>query len=1067
MSDVDSREPIHDHRRSPTPDEFGSPAGPTDEATQPQDRATPDIASPGVMSDRRAAPADTPPPATDNERPTSPHAQPTADVEAQRQEPDEEMEARFKLSVADGLLGNMSFVPAVGVDNSSMNTATYPKNNNNATNNNRAGGDTNKGADGGNAASGAATVNIGPMPTSTMKDATTVAIKAGGGSSRETPHRVLLGKGPAPASRLRARDSNTSASGADGTGRTVTKTDIPPELRATDYCTVPWAQRTPYDDENDAVGFIGFFNMTPHVMLRIEFALRCACVGILPAAALAYNANTKPEWAVPSLIVTVVIVCASHRIGSAVNMVWQAVNALVLAVCIAEILIAIDIMRHWAMYYAFYAVIVWLVATFTGGFVSKLGLFFITIFFVLIDKDALKFKDETNAHIYPLHFAVPVLIGCAIGLAIPLLPFPRTHRGRLEVHLRAIFSTLNICFIGVSDSLWTADPLERRINYVRIQSLRGSIRKYFDEAYEDLEAMSFEPWSGATYARARQRLQLAESLLSSLDGMLSIVGHLTRSPSTVDDSARAQIWGQRFRPAMVLVNDYMDEFTKYLHDLWEPVAPSLIEKLQVANDIVDAAYRDARSHAFADDEAWKKAPHPERSFPFVTMGYYLFNYGGYLAACLRYDVESDGGVHESNILKRVLTYPLRRLFTVLVDIKDMATLDRPMLLRAREALKLSFAMTTALALLLFLNVQDPAGGAAVIGFVKEADPAITVLASLDFVVGTALGSVLGFLAASMANDLTELVAYMCVLAFLTGFMRSGKRYGPLGFLCMFFALSAMAPGARDSAALLEVIQQNVAAMLWLGITHLVLYPTWPSDALADTTQRSLFEVRAMLLAFTSAIEYDKEDLGDVDTMKSRLVGFFGAQARGIQAAMQEPSVKKLDFPHDEALALLRAQEDIHRVIGPAILAARVEAAWSREDRKRHGDGGGAQQATTPQLLPDRVMAAMREHLPQVHVDIDQVLRAVETTESACSPTQEMTAVLLETHQQLQDSLLALNDACTREFVAAIASEHAGWASPFRMPAVHTMMHFFAVIGPYIHRLLTATVHLRRIRQIRG
>ena len=839
-------------------------------------------------------------------------------------------------------------------------------------------------------------------------------------------------------------------------GKNIQESLIPLKCRPTDFCAIPWELRKPYDEESSTMPLFGS-QVSKYVICRIEFAIRITFIAIIPAAILAYHENTTKEWVVPFMVLLPCIVIPQATIGATIKEVVDVILSLFVFVVTFEIVAWIDPARHWAAWGCAYGIVIILVATLFQGLVTKLALFFFTLHMVMHYNRTMLINGEDQRFLFPLYFLKPIVLGIGLAFCVPILPFPRFQKAVVEDELRAVCSSISICFHGVCRSLWVTSNTEREMNLARIRAVRENIDGFVQSLNANIAVMRYEPWPRSRQARAVHRIKLAERALASLDGMISLIDELASNPDIVDKSDRAQIWGEYFLPSLLCSCNYVDEFFKRLQDLSQPITDEHLEKLHFMQNFVRHAFSKARHKAIVEDKQWLLAPEPEKVFPFLLVGFQLFSYGNFIGILSRPDLDEEGA-NEEAVYWRFLLFPVRFVRDVGLEMWKLMHGDPAMLIKLREAVKLSATMVSAIALFMTRGAHDPAGGAAVIGFTKDADPSVNVAASLEFILGSVLGSVIGFLCASVSRDLTELICWIGAVAFVTGFVRSGSRYGGLGFLGMFFALSGMTPEGASPVSLLATIQENIGAMLWLAVTHMILWPTWPSEVLLEQIRGSFGALRKVFSSICEHVKSGEQDVGDLFHELQDMRSSVTFQVRLLSSAAQEPSLKKLPFPESTARAAVMSTSRLVGILAPVIEA--IHVACKNDESTQPED---------QRTIAWTMLCTTKKHLDDAIIVLNHLLREVE----ACLVAEayaDLTGMLLKRHHEFSmKAEECVGHICTTflEGCAKPNRSRKAMAAPFQVPALQTIAYSMRMLINATYNLVLAVVELRRKRALRG
>lgn len=654
---------------------------------------------------------------------------------------------------------------------------------------------------------------------------------------------------------------------------------LPEECKAS-----PWAHR---DDTSKAnvIPFLQF--LTTRVFWdRLEYAIRVAFVGVLPVALLAYHPQTTTNWVIPGVMMTFCIVVSSNSVAQSLTEFIQIIRALILSLVLAEIAIAIDPGRNWIGWGAMFAGVNLLVGLFTSHLVTKLGLFGWTIFMVLNYE-----HNPLATYVNPAEYIKQNILAAGFGLLTAFFPYPYFETWRAEKIQKRIFSLLSCQLQGLTECAWT-NNLDRSAHLVSIRQIHREIENETILLTRTLQLASMEFWFRSRVLCLQGRMELILRLIRDANSVLETLENINRHATEWDNSIEFQQFGSHIIHSM---REGAVQFEWFLSRLAVgECTPEMTASLTKTKEALETKFTDARHAVIFKllDEVADGAPFTK--YPFLSSNSFLFPWKDSVDALATFKEATIPPVADAFI--HFLMFPVRDLYHAWLVIVGLVNFQPEMVIRLREALKLSFAMTTAVALLINVKAQDPAGGAAVIGFLMDADPSNNVLTGVRFLLGCIFGSVFGLLCNSVSRDLTELIIWTVVIAFTTGFGKSGPKWGQTFFFIMFFGLSAMGPGEND-AKIIKSIQQNVVAITWLVIVSNVAWPTYPSTFLHENVQTSIAHSRRFITMFLSSfsgkLEFNQALLHTV-VNDVRLCAV--SQAPLIEAASEEPSVRTDSFP---------------------------------------------------------------------------------------------------------------------------------------------------------------------------
>lgn len=656
-----------------------------------------------------------------------------------------------------------------------------------------------------------------------------------------------------------------------------------------DLCSATkWHQHVPAAEES--VAFLHF--LTSFVFWqRIEYALRIAFVGVLPTAILAYHPNTTDAWITNSVMLTFCIVVSQPSVGLCLKEYMEAVRGIILSVVLSEITYAINPARSWVGWGVLFCGIVLLVGIFTKGLVTKLGLFGFTIFMML------QYEHEAvthNKYSGPPEYMKATAVGASLGLLTAWFPYPYFDTWKAEKVERAALKTFARIFHGLTESVYI-DNLQRSVNLVTIRQLMISMQHQITEIDTALSRASVEVWYYQRVHRARSRLGLLCRLLRDAHAALETLEHVNRHRAMWDDNAYVQEFGKHILPSMRIAALRVEwGLVKIAAGCTQEEQQEIMRE---AEEAISAGFSTAREHVIIKCLDGVSDDRPFDHYPFLSANAFLFPWKDVVDGVAGYKEEPATPASERWL--HVLLTPLRDVRGLWRTLVATVNLEPEAMIKLREAMKLALAMTSASALLLNRKVQDAAGGVATIGFLMDADPSNNVFTGVRFLIGCVFGSVFGLLCTSISKNLFQLILWMVIITFLTGFGKSGPKWGQTFFFVMFFALSSMVPGTTDDD-IIKTIQRDVFSIIWLALISNIFWPTYPSSFLHRSVANSLSDVRQFTSRFLQChgpqgppAHADKELFALMDSARADV----RAQEGLAEAASEEPTVALMPFPH--------------------------------------------------------------------------------------------------------------------------------------------------------------------------
>ena len=787
------------------------------------------------------------------------------------------------------------------------------------------------------------------------------------------------------------------------------------------------------------------FLLKPEFWRRIEFALRVSLLAILPAAVVAYDPDTTSKWELPGLIPLLAMIVSQPTIGQVTAGVIQVLRAFVLVLVVVYVTIEVDVFAYhpflgWG---AWYFASCFFITVFAYGLVGKISIMLYNALMVIL------FRGGMTA-MYPLYFTRQNLIGCAMGLAAALIPFPRFETTNWQMDIQRSVRAFSAAFGGITPSMWVR-RLDRRVNMVAVRNFRNEMEAALERGRAREGVASWELWFARRHAALKYRMEVAQRLLHNLDSMITVleaVDHDPKSAELWDNCAMFQTVGEHIKGHMA---DLSLEVESFLEDLLQKkTSADDAAVLRSAERQLEAAFTIARrATIYKIFEICGDRPYDY--YPFLAAGSMLFSYSD----CIRVltEVREPDGPAAWSIVRGMLLFPVRDVAALAAELRGIWRGERTMVLRLLTALKLCFTLTSIISLLLYLDVQNPAGGATVVGFVMDSDPSVSVFVGTRHVLGTVFGSVYGFLATSISKSVTELIILITALMMIVAFVKAGgPQWGLVGHYAGFAALTAMVPYVTPNN-MIATIQQNVAAVTWLVIVNNVVLPNWPSRSLVKEMAKGISHARGFLtealLKYQWVVEdrhsTPEEEAGECAVLTAKLHEMRRClllQRTLIGAADGEPSLSPRPFP---SAAFLQCNADLQRIFTHFSPMVRAMQLQLRRHRNSH-------MLLTTRLAPEYVAVA------DLVNTLLRVLEEMITTERVASVEDSVALV-----SGLQERVKSLEDLAQRSLMEQYrlikSGEHHN--SPvYKVPAAHEVLYIVLRLPAELNRLLLSVAAVR-------
>lgn len=829
------------------------------------------------------------------------------------------------------------------------------------------------------------------------------------------------------------------------TGESRVHVTLPEECSAT-----RWSYRK--RPTQPLVPFLQFLS-TSEFWYRVEYAVRVAFVGVLPTAILAFHPNTTKTWLIPHIMLTYCIVVSQPSVGLSMEHFIRTMRSLLLGLALVQISYGINSSRHWAGWGTLFAGVNILVGLFTSDLVTKLGLFIWSIFMVLqYNGETLTFDKYSGAPEY----VKMCVVASALGLLTSFFPYPLFDTWKAQRLEKRIFEMLSQQFIGISESCF-CDNLSRSANLVALRQLHHKIEESTMLLHKTLAIAHIEVWFAKRVHTMNERLQLILRLIRDADAALNSLETINRRAAEWDANDAFQQFGKVLLPHMKSAAVKLEWFCRKVIESSDEELLELQAELQRVVDEIDTHFTEGRkSVTFPLLDAVEDG-HPFSKFPFLSSNQFMFPWFDSLKALTEF--KSTPPPSYGSIIAHILLFPVRDLQGFWSDLVGVVTLRGDMMIRLRESLKLSFAMTTAVALLLNRKVADPAGGAATIGFLMDADPSNNVITGIRFLIGAIFGCVFGLLCQSVSENLTQTIIWIVVITLVTGFGKTGPKWGEVSFFIMFFGLSAMVPGQTD-LKIIYTIQQDVTSIVWLVFVSNFFWPSYPSVRLNISIDQSLIHARKFFVTFLQAIAAPAKS-GAFDVAKlygamnsCRLIAL--QHGSMIEAASEEPTVRLDNFPASPYLQYNRKLRNFIAHFAPLIYAGDFLMNHSGEE-KLHSMVVIEQPL---QRLAEALNILLRMLEELIHVKAQTAWGGgIQTDNGLTRPVDDVLAQVRVVRLSAESVLTTAESAFMVQWAQIKSGEHR-MPGPYEVPASHMILSAIQALHMDVYDLALGVIAVR-------
>ncbi|ORC87539.1 uncharacterized protein TM35_000211450 [Trypanosoma theileri] len=624
-------------------------------------------------------------------------------------------------------------------------------------------------------------------------------------------------------------------------GKTILSGDdngkFPPSL------DIPWQLREAYGDTRCSYfDFLG----TRYFWFLIQFSVRVTFVGMLiPAILIALKLHDPPYISVYTL--SGVVLGVGTSVGQSASFLIQFLRAACLWLPLATFCIAVNLRRYLVVWLIVYLLFLFIIGCITANSTRRMGLMLFNIAVV-----AHLVGGNTNL-ISPSRLLIEWLVGALFAFAATLIPYPLLSTRSARSTNKRLFTNCATAFRGLLSCFWASSNIQRSMGMVRIRRVTSSIDTLLAKINQTEDFTVYEFIVFDSYEKREVRLQktaLVEQLCLNLRSMTRVIDIVQDNPSIIDGSSRCTEFGASLSRSMEIISRAVEELFHGLSnaqkwkDLYEldPLfhnCARTIKKLQ-------EEFADASRVLFYERDSSQEM---EEFIPLMT--FFVFSVVNFWYALDEFHrhirlEQSTSARSTLRLLWQGLWDPiwetlcfLRRLFT---------KPTKPDLRVVVESAKVSVAMLIAVLFFYYVRPQLLLlSGPSVIAIFSGTNPVEAVQASIMRLIGTLVGSIIGFFAASLSDTVVDHIVSLCSITAVLTFFRTGEKYGLLAMYANFVAVTSLSLVTVSTAdSVIGRMQQNAFAIMIYCLITILVFPVSPGELLMKRRMKVLRSVSSIV-----------------------------------------------------------------------------------------------------------------------------------------------------------------------------------------------------------------------------
>lgn len=614
---------------------------------------------------------------------------------------------------------------------------------------------------------------------------------------------------------------------------------------------------------------------------RLQWALKFAFLGCLPAAYLMNEGTTSATLTPPFMTISFLVVTTAPTFGRATANLVVGLKIALVTYALVTIVLAVNVAGiHWLLWGAVFAVGTFLIALTTDFVVTmnSMLMFIIGMMYNFLGEPGGSGSGYGGRPrlMYSSYQVRDVLGGVALGFLSSAFPYKcDEYRAAVAVN-KMLASECASVLSKVVEAVFTPSNARRTSLLMVLRRQRRSVEELFAAQWDHTQYAWYEPVNGLHVAELESRCHLHRVVFNRALSLLGIAESLR-----LRMQADAQVGALETE-----LESYQRQFGADIAALSAAVQVFLSDLLVKRKEDVDTGVLDTLSKALLEQYNSCACASPRRS---VTShrtllrgpahgssdrivehplsqdtqlsGSYNMKPGQYhrrvssTVSTVSRVSSSDAaplmatimgslvyGIHaiaqdllnfeepevwgSQRKVSNLLLWPAREVKRVWDEMRDVVQWRNQAPQKLVFAVKLAASITSFTSYLLNKRVGDTFFGPAQMAFAAGLDSskAATVFASQ--VIGCALGTVVGFAMSSVCHTVTDYVIATTACALFTCFFRSSPDYAVVGIYSQFAVFGSLRSWSGP-AAVLETIMTNTLAMSLYVCVQVLFFPATP------------------------------------------------------------------------------------------------------------------------------------------------------------------------------------------------------------------------------------------------
>ncbi|KAG8346376.1 putative Fusaric acid resistance protein like [Trypanosoma vivax] len=605
--------------------------------------------------------------------------------------------------------------------------------------------------------------------------------------------------------------------------------------------TVPWQLREGASDPTcNYFSFLG----TKKFWSQMQFSLRLTLVGMLIPCVLIAVTDSKPPFHGSMYAPLGVLAGGGDTFGRSASYLIQFLKSACIWLPVATVCQALQVERSFVVWAVIYLVVLFLVASSTENVTRKVCLLLFNIAFL----QQLLQKTDIVA---PTRLMVDWLIGALFAVGATLFPYPQLSTKLANKKMRFLHDNAVTAFRGLVACLWATTNLERSMMMIRVRYVMQLLDTLLDEmrdietfaAYELIVFGSFEKRE-----LRQQKLELLDKLRLNMLSMMRVIDIVQDHQDALDELFPRQHFRTSLMRPMENIIAALEELLEGLANAHERRTLSELDPLFEACGRTVKRLQDDFSESYRAVLPRLDSGRETKEFVSLVTSF-LFTVVNFWQAIDEFHHCVVKGDKKSS--KPSWRCILGMVTSAVVDFGRFvwSICHKPStdtIYAILDAAKVSIAMLISTLFFYFTSPHSFLSGPTIIAYVSGVNPVEAVKASLARLIGTILGSVIGFFAASFCTTSAHVILSICISTAVMTFFRNSEKYGAISVCANFVIVSSLSLENITTEHVVSRIQQNTFAIIVYCLICVNVVPVSPTKLLVRKRIGVLSQISAIV-----------------------------------------------------------------------------------------------------------------------------------------------------------------------------------------------------------------------------